>query len=89
MEELIAVAGKNILQLRSALHITQQELASKAGVSVSYIRNIEHGKGNVTLHIMKQISDVFGIYPFSLLLPDFRLPADWSDLLLLINLPKD
>ena len=89
MEELNEILGKNILQLRTIYHLTQQELASRAEVSISYIRNIEHGKGNITLFIINQISGVFGIYPFSLLIPNFELPSDWSELLYPNNLPKE
>ncbi len=87
--ELKTITGKNVHYLRTKHHITQQDLASRSGLSISYIRNIEHGNGNISLEIIQRISSVFGIYPFSLLMPDLRLPADWSEDQNLNNLPKE
>ncbi|KIL52984.1 helix-turn-helix domain-containing protein [Jeotgalibacillus campisalis] len=54
--------GKNIIQLRKQKGLTLSELAEKAGVSKSYLSNIERNlKHNPSIHVMEKISFVLGV----------------------------
>ncbi|MDG5472612.1 helix-turn-helix transcriptional regulator [Jeotgalibacillus sp. ET6] len=54
--------GKNIIQLRKEKGLTLSELAEKAGVSKSYLSNIERNlKHNPSIHVMEKISSVLGV----------------------------
>ncbi len=48
--------GKNILKLRSAKWITQENLAYGAEISVSRLRDIEHGYANPSLDTLESIA---------------------------------
>lgn len=53
--------AKVIKEHRTALKMTQDELASKAGVDRGYISEIEGGKKNFTVQILEKIADGLGI----------------------------
>jgi transcriptional regulator with XRE-family HTH domain len=48
--------GKNIQKLRKKTGITQEELADKVGVHVSYISRIERGVVNSSIEILESIA---------------------------------
>lgn len=54
--ELKNVLGQNIVRFRNEKHITQQILATRASVSISHLRNIEHGVTNTTVDVIDRIS---------------------------------
>jgi y4mF family transcriptional regulator len=45
---------------RKQLKLTQEELASKAGVALTVIRKIEQGKENLSLSRVNQVLKMFG-----------------------------
>ena len=45
---------------RKSLHITQTELAFKAGVGLRFVRELEQGKTTLKLDKINQVLDVFG-----------------------------
>jgi y4mF family transcriptional regulator len=45
---------------RKQLKLTQEELASKAGVALTVIRKIEQGKDNLSLSKVNQVLKMFG-----------------------------
>ena len=54
--------GKNIYQLRKKKGLTLSELADRAGVSKSYLSNIERELNqNPSLKVMKKITFVLGV----------------------------
>ncbi len=53
--------GKRIKKLREARGISKCKLASEAGVSPSYIPDIESGKKCPTVEVLESICDVLGI----------------------------
>ncbi len=57
--ELKESIGRNIVKKREKENMTQQSLASKSGLSISYLRQIEHGAANITLDVLERIS--FGL----------------------------
>ncbi len=45
--EVLEVLGNNIRAERNRLHLTQEQLASKAGLQTHHISNIENGKYDI------------------------------------------
>ena len=56
-EELKAVLGQNIKNIRSHRQYSQAELAEKADISIIYLSNIERGKKYPKPAILTQIAD--------------------------------
>ncbi len=48
--------GQQIHALRISHHMTQETLASAAGISPSYLRKIEKGNANPSLNIIQRIA---------------------------------
>lgn len=68
--------GKSIKMCRSSLGLSQEALAQKIGVSMSYISLIEQGKRDPPMSTIGQVADALGV-PVSLLT---FLAADPSEL---------
>ena len=51
----------NIPALRKALGLSQNELAHTAGVSITRLRDIEHGCANTTRNRLRTIAQAFGL----------------------------
>ena len=56
--------------------MTQQELAEAAGISVSFLCDLESGKKWGTLETMAKISNALRIKPYQLLLPEENKNSD-------------
>lgn len=67
--------GSNIVLLRKASDITQEQLALRADMSVSYLRTIEHGAANPTLEALNRLAKVLAV-PAPLLLILSMDPAE-------------
>lgn len=63
------IIGANIVFQRKQKGITQQKLAAMSDISISHLRNIEHGVGNTTVELLERISRSLGMEPSSLLVP--------------------
>ena len=55
--------GERIKEFRTAVRMTQEELAEKLFVSVGYISEIETGKKSPSLQLLVQIIDLLGCSP--------------------------
>ena len=53
--------GKRIIEIRKKQSITTNKLANKAGISQSYLREIEIGGKNPTVEILSYICDALNI----------------------------
>lgn len=53
--------SKRIIQLRESRNISTNKLANDAGISQSYLREIELGKKNPTVEILSYICDALHI----------------------------
>lgn len=51
--------GKEIVSLRTANGITQEELAYCVGMSVAHLRLIEHVEGNPTINTLARLAGAF------------------------------
>ena len=60
-EILMTIVGKNLKHYRIMRHITQVELAEKAGVSVSFCANVECGKKGVSMFVLRDFADALHI----------------------------
>jgi transcriptional regulator with XRE-family HTH domain len=55
------VLGKRLIELRTALDLTQEEFAQKIRVSASYITSLERSHRELNPRLIKLISDTFGV----------------------------
>ena len=69
--ELKDTIGRNIVKKRKQKNMTQQSLASKSGLSISQLRQIEHGTANITLDVLQRISLGLGTSVDDLMHADF------------------
>lgn len=53
--------GKRINEIRKIKRITQEDLAEKADLTVSYISKIETGKKNPTIAVIEKIAHAMGV----------------------------
>ena len=60
-ENLMTIVGTNLKFYRTMRHMTQEELAEKAGVSISFCANIERGKKGVSMFVLRDFADALGI----------------------------
>ena len=69
-EELKARLRSNLRKYRSEQGLTQEELAEKAGVSLSGYKNIESTERGASLEMLVKLGNALGVDPASLLLLD-------------------
>ena len=51
---------KTIKEKRKILGLTQEELATKAGVGIRFLRELERGKPTLQMHKVNQVLMLFG-----------------------------
>lgn len=61
MENIEQRFGKRVVALRAARHWTQEDLASRAGISVRSISSIENGVYSITLENIEKLAKAFGL----------------------------
>ncbi len=59
--------GSRVKQARLAKHMTQQQLAEAADMSVSFLSNIENGRQSMNLRALIAISDALNVSSDSLI----------------------
>lgn len=64
--ELKEIIGSNIVKFRTRHNMTQQTLAENAEISVSHLRNIEHGRINTTVDTIERLSNCLEVSPRTL-----------------------
>ena len=52
---------KIIKERRTILGLTQQDLSDYTGLSVRFIKSVEAGKGNPSIHSLAKIAEVLGL----------------------------
>ena len=71
------VFAQNMRQIRRLLELSQEQLALEAGISKTYICEIERGNKAVSIDIMGKISDALHLPLDQLLKQDLiKLPRD-------------
>lgn len=53
--------GTTIVSLRKEKGLTQEQLALECEISVSYLRRIEHGQANPTIHALWCLAEVLEV----------------------------
>ena len=64
LKEIMAV---NLRRKRHDLHMTQEELAERAGLSTRYVGAIERGDVSASITVLGQIAEALGVEPGELL----------------------
>jgi transcriptional regulator with XRE-family HTH domain len=59
--------GRILRGLRSARKLTQEELADRAGMDVTYLSDLERGRWNPSLAMIVDLANGLGIHPSELL----------------------
>lgn len=64
--------GQRIKELKEKKNMTTNALANKAGVSQSYLRDVELGKKNPTVEMLSYICDALGISLYNFFTDDIQ-----------------
>ena len=64
--------GQRIKDLKEKKNMTTNALANKAGVSQSYLRDVELGKKNPTVEMLSYICDALGISLYNFFTDDIQ-----------------
>lgn len=67
--------GQNIRHLRNQRHMTQEDVAYPAGISVSCLSNIERGRKECRIGTLKRIAETLDVSP-SLLIAEDAVPGE-------------
>jgi transcriptional regulator with XRE-family HTH domain len=62
--------ARNLRRLRAAHAMTQEDLASAAGVDRSYISEIENERFSVSSDLVEKLAEVFGVQIFEMYHPE-------------------
>lgn len=57
----VETLGKSIISLRHAKETSQEQLALKSNMSVSYLRDIEHGCANPSIDTLTRIANTLDV----------------------------
>ncbi|MGH7295574.1 MAG: helix-turn-helix domain-containing protein [Polyangiaceae bacterium] len=74
LDKLLRSIAANVRALRRQRTMTQEQLAERAGMDLSYLQRIERADTNLSMDKLLAVADAFGIAPGHLLRPA-RLPA--------------
>lgn len=66
---MLADAGRRIAELRANLGMTQEDLASRLGVSVRHLQRIEAGQKNLSVLFLAELSPLLEAEPADFLSP--------------------
>ena len=61
MDAFIATFGARLRELRQAQGLSQEEVAHRAGVHVTYLSGIERGKRNPSLKNIRRVAMALGV----------------------------
>jgi transcriptional regulator with XRE-family HTH domain len=79
-QELKGMLGKNIKLFRSRKHFSQADLAEKAGISITFLSNIERGNNFPLAGTLCSLAKVLDVEVFELFKGDL-VPSDSRKLL--------
>ena len=60
-EPILTLFGANVQKQRKVLHLSQEELAERAGLHRTYIGMIERAEKNITLCNIEKIAKALGV----------------------------
>ena len=70
MEPIIKIIAKNVRQYRKKAHLSQEQLAERAGLHRTYIGGVERGEYNISAINIARIARALDLEPFILLVGD-------------------
>lgn len=88
-EELQRIIGENLYRFRNEQRLTREEIAEKAGISVTFYANLEAGNRMMSIETLHRIAAILNVSTDSLLYqhcPDESLK---NILAILRNQPKE
>ena len=68
--------GRMLRGLRDARKLTQEELAYRAGIDVTYLSDLERGKWNASLAVLVDLASALAVHPSELLKDLKVMPGD-------------
>jgi transcriptional regulator with XRE-family HTH domain len=78
--ELKGILGKNIKSFRSRKRLSQADLAEKAGISITFLSNIERGNNFPLAGTLCSLAKVLGVEVFELFKGDL-VPSNSKELM--------
>jgi transcriptional regulator with XRE-family HTH domain len=70
--DLKEIMAMNLRRKRHDQHMTQEELAERAGLSARYVGAIERGDVSASVTVLGQIAEALGVEPGDLLRRSYR-----------------
>lgn len=67
--DLRLVVGGNVRALREAAELSQEELADRAEVHVTYLSGVENGRRNITIIVLARLAEALEVTPATLVTP--------------------
>ncbi len=67
--DLKDILATNVRLMRQARDITQEELASRTGISSRYVGSIERGRVSASVSVLGKLATAFGTSPCDLITP--------------------
>jgi transcriptional regulator with XRE-family HTH domain len=64
---LLTTVAQNLREIRARKNLSQQAVAQKARISVSYVSMLERGQRSPPLETLEAIAKALGVTPLSLL----------------------
>ena len=86
MQKLLNRIGDRVKKARLALGLTQEVLAEKADVHLSYLAQIERGLRAPSLNVLTQISEALGMEFHQLVTPRKADSSDVDEIALIVEL---
>ena len=68
--EIVELFTKNMKKYRNEKHLSQEELADKAGLHRTYISSIERGQRNVSLKNIQKIAEALEVEIYKLFMEE-------------------
>ena len=67
MGDILSTLAENVKYYRSHLDLTQEELATRAGINRSYLAGIEAGRRNISAKTIERLAKALEVSPADLL----------------------
>lgn len=74
MDSLKSQFTQNLRQLRELRGFSQEKLAEKVGVSLTFIAHLETGRKSPSFETLEALGKALGVHPYRLLIP--AVPVD-------------
>jgi XRE family transcriptional regulator, aerobic/anaerobic benzoate catabolism transcriptional regulator len=76
-QEFLAALGRRVRHVRALRGMSRKVLAQVSGISERYIAQLESGKGNVSIVLLRRVSNAMAAH-LEDLIPSAEPAADWA-----------